>query len=74
MDAFTPFPEPRERGDTPLVQHAGSTYVCSGCGGPVPDGAWLHETVVDGLVVGLLARAGNDGPIVHQCGRAGDGA
>jgi hypothetical protein len=69
MAKFTPFPVPAARGDLPLVQHAGNAYTCTGCGGPVPDGVWLHETVEDGMVVGLLARIGADGDVVHKCGR-----
>jgi len=56
MTSFTPFPVPRRPEDTPLVVHAGADYRCSGCGGTVPAGAWLFETVRDGMVVGLLAR------------------
>lgn len=69
MGNFVSFPAPVNPGDTPLVQHGGFDYVCTGCGGRVPDGAWLHETIEDGMVVGLWARNGPDGPIVHECGR-----
>jgi hypothetical protein len=65
---FTPFPEPLEQTDVPLVVHNGFQYRCSGCGGDVPDGAWLDEDIADGMVVGLLARHGQDGPVVHACG------
>lgn len=66
--AFTPFPVPVSPQDAPLVRAAGPEYTCTGCGGPVPDGVWLHETVQDGMVVGLLAQKGADGPVVHSCG------
>lgn len=65
---FTPFKNPTEPGDRPLVTHAGSYYVCSGCGGAVADGLWIHENVRDGMVVGLWMQAGPDAPPVHQCG------
>jgi hypothetical protein len=65
---FEPFPEPRKQGDTPLVVHNGFQYRCSGCGGDVPDGAWLEEDIDDGMVVGLLVRAGQGGHVVHACG------
>lgn len=69
MGKFKPFPEPRDpQTDTPLVTPAGPLYRCTGCGGTVPDGAWLTETVTGGMVVGLIARAGKDGPVVHECG------
>ena len=67
---FTPFPVPVQPSDTPLVTHAGDVYRCSGCGGDVPAGSWLHETVADGKVVGLLAQEGPDGPVVHSCGQS----
>lgn len=65
-----PFPAPTEYDHTPLVQHAGHHYLCTGCGGDVPDGVRITETVVDGMVVGMRMRAGiaDDGPIVHECG------
>jgi hypothetical protein len=69
---FTPFPEPKASGDLPLVRHTGAIYACNGCGGPVPDGAWLYERIEDGMVTGLLARSGPDGPIVHACGSAAE--
>jgi hypothetical protein len=69
---FTPFPVPMKADDVPLVRPNGADYECSGCGGSVPDGVWLHETVRDGKVVGLLARRGSDGPVVHQCGEPPD--
>lgn len=68
MADFTPFREPIHRDDVPLVRYAGNHYECSGCGGPVPDGAWLHETIRDGMVTGLLVRLGPDGDVVHECG------
>lgn len=69
---FTPFPEPKTPEDTPLVVHAGTAYKCSGCGGPVPDGARLDEDIKDGQVVGLSVTQGIGGPVVHACGtRAG---
>jgi hypothetical protein len=70
MADFKPFPVPVRPEDTPLVRHAGAIYACSGCDGAVQDGAWLHEVVEDGMVVGLVARMGADGPEVHRCGRA----
>lgn len=85
---FTPFPVPRDVDDTPLVTPHGGQYRCSGCGGPVPAGAWLFEAVEDGMVVGLLARLAGatgvnphayhsavdhaDGEVVHACGTAAD--
>lgn len=69
---FTPFPEPKMRGDVPLVTHNGPDYRCTGCGGSVPDGVWIHEHVRDGMVVGLLVRCGPDGPTVHECGEPPD--
>lgn len=68
MPRFKPFPEPKAPDDLPLVQHAGFAYRCTGCGGEVPDGAWLDEDVVDGTVKGLRATAGPGGPEVHACG------
>lgn len=68
MAKFTPFPAPVKTGDTPLVTHAGFAYRCTGCGGDVPDGAWLDEDVKDGTVVGIAATAGPRGPLVHACG------
>jgi hypothetical protein len=65
---FVPFPVPVHPGDVPLVVHAGDRYRCSGCGGDVPDGVWLFETVEDGMVTGLVAKQGADGPVVHDCG------
>jgi hypothetical protein len=56
MAEFVPFPVPTRPEDTPLVVHAGADYRCSGCGGVVPAGAWLFESVHDGMVVGLIAR------------------
>jgi hypothetical protein len=67
---FTPFPEPRTADDAPLVTHAGFAYRCTGCGGPVPDGAWLAEDIADGMVIGLRVTAGQGGPVVHACGTA----
>lgn len=69
---FTPFPVPVHHMDTPLVQWAGEAYKCTGCGGVVPSGAWLHETIKDGMVTGLLARNGADGEILHRCGEQVD--
>jgi hypothetical protein len=73
MATFTPFPAPVRSGDVPLVVHAGYQYRCSGCGGDVPDGAWLDEDIADGQVVGLRATAGQSGPVVHACGSRADG-
>lgn len=71
---FEPFPVPVHRGDTPLVQHAGYDYICTGCGGRVPDGVIIHETVRDGMVVGMRMDGGPDGEFRHQCGEiANDG-
>lgn len=66
-----PFPVPTEDNHIPLVQHAGPDYVCTGCGGRVPDGLRIYETVADDEVIGLTMRAGiaDDGPIVHECGQ-----
>lgn len=68
---FTPFPVPIHPEDTPLVQPDGDRYRCSGCGGPVPDGVHIHESVSGGMVVGLRVQVGTDGPIVHDCGDNG---
>lgn len=68
---FKRFPVPKASDDTPLVQHAGFAYKCSGCGGPVPDGAWVFEQVEKGMVTGIEVRAGGpDAPVVHSCGTA----
>lgn len=66
--SFTPFPEPKTGEDVQLVVHAGFQYKCSGCGGPVPDGAWIYEDIRDGMVVGLKVTSGLGGPVVHACG------
>jgi hypothetical protein len=69
MADFTPFPVPIHPEDTPLVQHAGPHYRCSGCGyEPVPDGVHIYETIEDGMVIGLRVQRGTDGPVVHKCG------
>jgi hypothetical protein len=69
MTKFTPFPVPIKPTDTPLVQHAGAHYRCSGCEfEPVPDGVHIHETVKDGMVIGLRIQRGHDGPVIHACG------
>jgi hypothetical protein len=70
---FTPFPVPRRPDDRPLVTHAGFDYRCTGCGGPVPDGVWIHEAVEDGMIVGMVMRDGPDGAVIHQCGQVGAG-
>jgi hypothetical protein len=57
---FTPFPVPVHAGDTPLVTPDKGDYRCSGCGGKVPDGVRLYETIEDGMVVGLLAMGPGD--------------
>jgi hypothetical protein len=57
---FTPFPVPVDPADTPLVVPAGPDYRCSGCGGTVPAGVRLYETIEDGMVVGLLAMGPGD--------------
>jgi hypothetical protein len=72
VSKFTPFPVPIKPDDTPLVQWNREDYKCSGCGGSIPHGVWLHETIEDDMVVGLLARVGADGEVVHQCGKAAD--
>jgi hypothetical protein len=69
---FTPFPVPIHLEDVPLVRPVAVGYRCSGCGGHVPHGAWLRETIADGMVVGLSATIGADGPVVHCCGKAGE--
>lgn len=72
MATFTPFPEPKTSTDLPLFVHNGADYKCSGCGGSIPDGAWMDEDISDGTVVGLRATAGQGGTVVHACGsRAG---
>lgn len=68
MAKFTPFPEPKKPTDTPLVQHAGVDYRCTGCGGRVPDGVRIYETVKDGTVVGMRMEGGSSGQFTHQCG------
>lgn len=73
---FTPFPVPKSPEDTPLVTPGSvdvlgtrvGCYFCSGCGGAMPQGVWLHETVSGGMVTGLDAYAGEDGELVHRCG------
>jgi hypothetical protein len=65
---FTPFPAPVHPNDTPLVQHAGIDYRCTGCGAVVPDGVWIYETVKDGMVVGLRMEGGSSGQFTHRCG------
>lgn len=74
MLKFTPFPVPTHHTHTPLVQHAGHHYRCTGCGGDVPDGVRIQETIKDGMVVGMHMRVGiaDDGPIVHECGQVAD--
>jgi hypothetical protein len=68
---FKPFPVPIHTTDIPLVQHAGVDYTCTGCGEHIPDGVHIHETIKDGMVIGLRMIAGVDGPVVHQCGKVG---
>jgi hypothetical protein len=77
---FTPFPVPKSSGDVPLVTPGSvlvlgarvGCYFCSGCGGSLPQGVWLHETVEEiagvAMVTGLDAYAGPDGELVHRCG------
>jgi hypothetical protein len=67
-----PFPVPTEAHHTPLVQHAGFDYVCTGCGARIPDNVRIHEVIRDDMVVGLRMTAGasDDGPLVHSCGEA----
>jgi hypothetical protein len=69
-----PFPVPTELGHTPLVQHAGVDYVCTGCGTRVPDNLRIYEIIEDNQVVGLRMTAGasDDGPLVHACGRGSE--
>lgn len=69
---FVPFPVPIHPNDTPLVQHAGEDYRCTGCGAAVPDGVRIHETVKDGVVQGMRMEGGPDGQFRHQCGQVGD--
>lgn len=63
-EEFTPFPVPVHAGDLPLVVPVGADYRCSGCGGTVPAGVRMYETVEDGMVVGLVAMlpGGADAP------------
>jgi hypothetical protein len=70
MAKFKAFPVPINPTDTPLVQHAGFDYVCTGCGEHVPDNVRIYETIEDDMVIGLrmIAGASDDGPLVHQCG------
>lgn len=68
MAEFTPFPVPIDRGDTPLVQHAGIDYICTGCGAHIPDGVWIFEKVVDGMIVGMKMTSGPDTEVFHRCG------
>jgi hypothetical protein len=68
MATFTPFPVPIHPEDTPLVVPSRPDYKCSGCGDPVPSGVHIHETISEGMVTGIRARLGPDGPVVHQCG------
>lgn len=65
---FTSFPVPHTPDDMPLVRHAGFDYTCTGCGTHIPDGVWIHETVKDGMVIGLRMVNGADGDVIHQCG------
>jgi hypothetical protein len=71
VSKFKPFPVPIQITDTPLVQHAGFDYICTGCGEHVPDGVHIQETIKDGMVIGLRMIVGADGPVVHQCGKVG---
>lgn len=73
MAEFNTFPVPIHPTDTPLVQHAGFIYKCTGCGDDIPDGTAVYETVGDGMVIGLRMRGGTDphGPIIHECGEVG---
>jgi hypothetical protein len=69
MTEFTPFIEPSREGGQALFHTVGLDYICTGCGGTIPGGAWFFENIEDGMVVGIIARAGGaDAPIVHQCG------
>jgi hypothetical protein len=65
---FESFPVPIHREDTPLVQHAGYDYICTGCGGRVPDGVRIYENVKNGMVIGMRMEGGPDGRFRHQCG------
>jgi hypothetical protein len=59
MAKFKAFPVPVHVDDVPLVVANGREYRCSGCGGDVPSGVWLYETIAGGMVVGLVARLPN---------------
>jgi hypothetical protein len=70
LGEFTPFKNPAHPiDDTPLLQHAGAFYKCSGCG-EVGDwhGMQLRPTVEDGMVIGLRVQASPEAPPVHLCG------
>jgi hypothetical protein len=71
VSKFKPFPVPVQTTDTPLVQHAGFDYICTGCGEHIPDGVHVYEMIKDGMVIGLRMAVGADGPVVHQCGEVG---
>jgi hypothetical protein len=68
---FKPFRNPLTPNDTPMVQAVGFDYICTGCGGTLPGGAWLYPKLSKDMVVGITAKAGGpDAPVVHQCGKA----
>jgi hypothetical protein len=70
MAEFAPFKNPvHPIDDTPLLQHAGANYKCSGCG-EVGDwsGMQIYETVEEGMVIGLRVQGGPGATPVHACG------
>lgn len=70
MTEFVPFSVPVHPDDQSLVRWDRDAYACTGCGGRVPDGAFLFEFIENGMITGLRVRQGFDGPVVHECGSA----
>ena len=75
-DEFTPFREPLDAGDEPILRPNGVHYRCTGCGGDIPGGMLVHTDTVlrhdEPMIVGMYAREGNDGPVTHACGTLTD--